>query len=817
MRLADCARGRNRALIDSLANGAPPYTESEAERNKKAINVNDLTLTRISHDARMQLYKAFNTMGDYFRATTDMGASQKRMERSNIVTKEISRVMRRSNDYYECQRSKFALTILHGIGPSTWEDQDKWCPLDVEIADVLIPGGTRLTMRNLPFFAVWRGYTANELHRLTRMARRDPSRNPGWNLPVVDRAIGWADRETAKLYGGGNWSDYWVPEKMVDRLKSDGGIYGGDRAATISCWDFYFWDDAKKREGWRRRVIFDASGGPGAWNGPQSYGEVNQIPGKNLIGDGEKQENKSDFLFSSGNRVVADKWNQILHFQFADLSAKAPFYYHTVRGLGFMLYAICHVQNRSNCSFWEAVFEQLMNYLRVNSGDDAERALKIELIDRGIIDESVHFLRPEERWQPNAELVGLGMSKIRQIINENSSGFIQNRDMSYDRVEKTKFQIMAEVQAMQTMLSSGLQQCYRYQTDEDREIFRRFMKKDSTDPGVLEFRGRCLRRGIPERMLNPEAWDIQPERIMGGGNRTLELAAAQQLMEWRAAYGPQAQQRILKKSTLAVLEDAAETELLVPAEPTISMTRYDTSVAFGSLMMGTVIPKWPESANQLEVTETLIGQLGNSVQAAVKTGGMVSMDKYRGYQNVLVHIGNLMEEIGKDEVIKERVKMLAELSGKIANQIKAFGQRLAEQMKAQGQEGGDGGGEAKKDQAKVAGMIMQAQVKAKNTEESHAQRTAQRQVQSEMESDRAEREFQADQRREDARVQAEIQRDAQRAQVEVAVRAGETAQNLREQVATAAVDRTLTARQAEQDVEIARKKADAKPAKSKEE
>ena len=237
MRLSDYHRSRNRALIDSLANGAPPYTDEEAARNAKEINVNDLTLTRISHDARLQLYQAFFKPGDFFRARTDGGAVAKRNERSTKVTRRLSKIMRRSLDYFECQRSKFAATVLHGIGPGAWEDADHWCPIPLEISDVLMPSNTLLTMRNLPFFAIWRGYTANELRRLTKRARRDPSKNPGWNLEIVDRAIAWADKETAKLHSGTTWQEYWVPEKSVERIKEDGGIFGSDLAATIASWD----------------------------------------------------------------------------------------------------------------------------------------------------------------------------------------------------------------------------------------------------------------------------------------------------------------------------------------------------------------------------------------------------------------------------------------------------------------------------------------------------------------------------------------------------------------------------------------------------
>lgn len=797
MRLSDYHRSRNRALIDSLANGAPPYTDEEASRNAKEINVNDLTLTRITHDARLQLYQAFFKPGDFFRARTDGGAFAKRNERSAKITRRLSKIMRRSLDYFECQRSKFAATVLHGIGPGTWEDADHWCPIPLEISDVLMPSNTLLTMRNLPFFAIWRGYTANELRRLTRRARRDPSKNPGWNMPVVDRAIAWADKETAKLYSGTTWQEYWVPEKSVERIKEDGGIFGSDMAATIACWDFYFWDDANRHEGWRRRIVFDAFGGPGAWDGPQGYGATKTRPGKTLI-----DEQDMDFLYSSDRRVVADNWREVLHFQFADLSAKSPFKYHSVRSLGFMLYALCHLQNRMNCAFSEAVFEQLMNYLRVNSLDEAERALKIELSNRGIIDESVHFLRPEERWQPNAELVGMGMARIQKTINENSASYMQNRDMSYDRVEKTKFQVMAEVQAMQTLISAGFQQAYIYQNAEYREIMRRFLKKDSADPDVREFRAYCLTNDIPESMLVPQAWDIEAERIMGGGNKTLELAAAQQLMEWRPAFGPDAQQRILKKATLAILDDAAETELLLPSAPAQSASRHDAAVAYGSIMAGAIIVKWPASSNLLETLEVLIGELSISVQTAVKQGGMVSMDKFLGYQNVLDHIGRLTEEVGKDPTIKERVTMLSQTSGNIANEVKAFGQRLQEQMKAGGQAGANGEAEAEK--AKAQAAVIQAQVKAELTKQSHAQRTAQRQVQHEMLMEQKQQEH-----------EMRLQQEAQRMQLEQTGRAAETAEALREEAITAAVERELAKRQAEQDAEITRKHAEAEPATTK--
>src|SRR5574341_1862272 len=151
MRLSDYQRGLNRARMNSLANGAPPYTEQEEKENKIEVNVNDLSMTRLSHDARLQLYQAFTKPGNFFTCRTDIGPVAKRMEWGIKVTNTINRCLKKSDSYFETMRSKFALMVMHGIGPGVWKDSDYWCPSAVGIEDVMLPSNTKLTFENLPF------------------------------------------------------------------------------------------------------------------------------------------------------------------------------------------------------------------------------------------------------------------------------------------------------------------------------------------------------------------------------------------------------------------------------------------------------------------------------------------------------------------------------------------------------------------------------------------------------------------------------------------------------------------------------------------
>ncbi len=742
MRLSDWPRGENRARINDLANGAPPYTEDEAQRNNIEINVNDLSLTRLAHDARQQLYNGFMKPGRFFTCRTDMGPKYKRLDHGIVVTSEMNRVLKRSLEYYECFRSKFALDVLHGIGPSMWENRESWCPEPLGIEDVLMPSNTRLTFKNMPFFAIFRAYTPEELQRLTR----GPKRDPGWNMPVVRGAIKWALQQTQSLVGS-NWQEWWSPEKIHERIKEDSGLYASDIVQTIDCYDFYFWNDDGEQSGWNRRIILDAWGG---WNQYVDATGKLSMPDKNLLGK------RGQFLFDGGDRVYGSKLSEILHFQFADLSAVAPFRYHSVRSLGFLLYAACHLQNRFRCKFNEAGFETLMMYMRVKSMDEAERALKIELASRGIIDETVHFLNPTERWNPNEALAMGALQMNQQVIQENSSSYVQNQNFSRDRVEKTKFQVMAEVNAMTTLTSAALNQAYTYQVFEYNELLRRFMIKNSRDGDVREFRLRCLKRGVPEELLVSEAWDIEPERVMGAGNKTLEMAIAQQLMEWRQYFSPDAQQRILRIATLAISDDPAMADQLAPESPEkVSKSKEAAMLAVGTIMQGARV-MFAEDHNRIEIIETLLTEMALIV-ARLNQTGMASASEVIGLQNMGQHIQVLMQTLSEDDAQKERLKQFSDVLGKLLNLVKGFAQRL------QQQQGGEQNGQMAETAAKIQSQKILAEAKAANMRESHGQRTAQRQIQ-----------FESKERQQQQQHQLDMQREAQKAALDLAKESAKT-------------------------------------------
>ena len=142
-------------------------------------------------------------------------------------------------------------------------------------------------------------------------------------------------------------------------------------------------------------------------------------------------------------------------------------------------------------------------------------------------------------------------------------------------------------------------------------------------------------------------------------------------------------------------------------------------------------------------------------------------------QNVAVHIEKLIGEIEMNKPDREKAKRYSDVLGRLTNELKGFAQRLAEEMQAKN---GDSGIDAET-QAKVQSMLITAQAKARNTKESHAQRTAQREAQFQLEQQRKDQEHALEMRRElesqqvedtatDIKTAAEIRRDRAKAAAE---------------------------------------------------
>lgn len=708
MTYAEWARATNRAAINQLFNGFPPYSAEEQIQNGISVNVNDLTATNIAMAARGQFSNALVTPDPIANVEIDYGPVWKRREWGSKITACWNKRMKGSLAWQEEEESTFANVVLHGIAPALWLDKELWVPKPKLVEDVLVPARTYRSLENLQMFAVREQYTGMQLRKMTQ----GPNRDAGWNMPLVNKMIRWVDQETHRLMGN-NWPDTWKPEAWAERWKEDAGLFTGDDVPTVDVFHFYFWNDDKKVSGWNKRIILDTWGNPGL-----SAGTAPEGPG-----DKYGKDIGSGFLYDPGDRKYADELGHIAHWQFGDASAVAPFRYHSVRSLGFLLYAVCHLQNRLKCKFSEAAFESLMQYFRVTNPEDAERAVKVDLVNRGVIPEGVNFMPQNERWQTQEALAVGAMDMLRTDISQHSSSFTQSPDLGKEDPNETATAVMAKVNAASQLIGAMLNRAYNYQTFKLQEVARRFCIPNSKDKDVRAFRLEMLKSEVPEEALLIERWKVTPVRVIGNGNKMLQVAMTDKLMSQIDRFDPSSQQDILRQFAAVNSSDYDLANRLVPEVKEISPTVHLAQNDAGTLMQGLPV-SMQKGINHQEYVETMLHSMASKVKQVETSGGVGTMQDVVGLsmmaQVIQQHIGIIAQNKGE----KSRVKTYGDDLGKMMNLVKAMAQRQAEQQKQQ-----QGNGADPKDAAKVQAMLIQAQTKSKIASESHAQRTAQKQIQ----------------------------------------------------------------------------------------
>lgn len=685
LREADIPRSANRALIDDLFNGVPPFTEQEADENSVNTNVNFLDAPRVAHDARNTFNNAFLKPGNFFTATLDSGPVYKKDTWSRVITKNLTRIMKRSKPYMETLRSEFAQTVLHGVGPSLWEKKLSWCPSSIAIRDLLLPSRTLVSLDNLDFFSVYRQYTPSQLHKMTNGSKMDP----GWNKGLVNKLL---EKSKAEMLSNAGSNTFLNPERLAEAIKSDVAVFDNEYIPTIDCFDFYYKDEDKDGdEKWNRKIILDSS---------------------------TDKESTDKFLFEA-KQPIADNLSQFLHIMFADGANVAPFRYHAVRGLGWLLYAVCDLQNRLKCKFSDATFEQMLWYFQVNNPEDRERLEKVDLQHLGIIPEGLNFVKAQDRYQFNPGVIQAAFAMNRQSMAESSAQFRQDINDGTQK-EMTAAEAMARVQSANALVGSMLNLAYTYQTFQYEEICRRFSLKNSIDKDVQEFQEACKKDGVPEEYLDSKRWNIEPERVLGAGNKTLEIAQADRLMAARSLYDPEPQREILHIFTEAMTDDPQMAERLVPiSKKKVSDSIHDAQLVAGTLMQGLPVAI-KTGMNHIEYIEALLVSMGAVIKRIQSGDNVGTRQEVEGLFNVAQHMAEHLSILAQDKSQKERVKKYGDTLGKFMNLVKGFSQRIQEQS---GQQGPELTPEA---QAKIQSALILAQTQARIKEESAAQRRQQK-------------------------------------------------------------------------------------------
>jgi hypothetical protein len=740
MRLADQTRADDRKVLLRLYNGRPPFDEATAKENNIQINMNDLSGPNVLAQARSQWNNAHFKPSNFFSAKPDAGPGHKRSEWAATFSSHANRLIKRDRRMVGLVRSQGANTMLFGIGPANWKDRRTIIPNPIPVGSLLIPSETEIDdFDNLECFAVFREWTVSQLYDMTH----GPKVDAGWNMDMVQRAYDYIKDDFRK--SPNSLAFEYMPERMEELSKQDKGLYGSDAVPTVDVWDFYF--RGEDGNGWYRRVILDSNAGQDM----TSYSESKQRPpSRNKIGD------KEQFLYTSGKRKYANSCSEIIHCQFGDCSAYAPFKYNAVRGLGWMMWGVCELQNRLHCKFNEGVFEQLMWFFQTAGNQDLIRLKKANFEHMGIIPQGIKFLTANERYTPNAPLIEMAFARNRQQLGDISNSFTKSYDQANSQ-GRTATETMAIVNSSQALSSGILELSYTYQKFLYIEMVRRLCLKNSTDPMAREFRLACIQDDIPPDMLDVNKWSIEPEQVLGGGNKTLQMASVGFLNTIRKNMPPDGQRVIDHISVEAATDQPDLAEEIAPLgeNKPISNSTNMAQLATERLLRGLPFQA-PKDAVYEDYVMVWMHDMGLTIQKIMQRGGTATPDEMVGLMNLGKNISDFLGIMATNEDEKEKTKQFEDAFGQLMNHVKALGQRLQEAMKKQAGANGAGPQGDPKAAAQVQATLLMGQTKAKILEASAA-----------LKQQHKDQGFQADQKRKDATTSAEITRSGVRTRHEL--------------------------------------------------
>lgn len=722
MRLADFPRSASRDILNKTYNGEPPYDPAFAAENNIEFNRSFLEGTGVLTDARTQWNTNFLGPGNILTVQLDSGPAKDKANWSQIITKHANRALKRSPEMISNIRETGAAVLLHGPGPSAWPDRRTPVPKCIPISSLMIPSETDVDFSNLEYFAIFREMTVSQLYEKTH----GPKTDPGWNMPLVMQELQFVGSQVMKQPNMSNFQ--YSPERITELIKQDIGFWGSDAVPTIDYWDFYY----RKKEdgcGWYRKIFLDWESG-----------------GRECDKKGEtcpSSPNGGKWLYDSGNRKYADSWNQIIHVNHGDCSAVPPFKYHSERSLGWMNWGIVDLMDRLKNKVAEQAFSDLMWFFRTASQGDFNRIKKANFLHMGVIPQGIDWVKGNERFSPDPKFVQFTSEMLRSQLQANSTSFTRSAERVSGEKEKTATQVMAEVNSANTMTSGVMNLAKVYETSKYREILRRLCIPNNPDKMAKKFRKACLDDGVPPEFLDIEKWDIEAERTMGAGNKTVQMAIVQYLNSIRQNLGPEAQRQVDHDGILIMTEDAAKAELLAPikGQPTVSKSMHDAEIAFPLLMMGLPFKKTPHMIYE-DYVSTWLEQMGLTVRQIQASGGIGTQQQVSGLNNAAKRIGEFLKIMAQDEAAGPKVRQYGDLLGQLMNVVKGFSQRLKEQQQA-----GNGNGAMDEAAVKLQGKLLIDQAKAQNMRESHADKTAQRQAQFELDQERKDRELAAKLRR----------------------------------------------------------------------
>lgn len=645
---ADDKSARNRAEIQAMFDGVPPYSDADLMASGQAYrcNVNFDEASSILESATAGYIDIIHSVENLLSLKTEFGDSKTRAEYNDILAHELTRAIRSWPQFHFNYQLLVQNFVAHGVGIAYWEDDIDWRWRVSMFGDFLIPRKTLACEDEIEIAVCVRSYQVHQLYKFIE----DPeaAAEMGWNVDEVRKAI-------LKATNGSSSTSAYTDWESLQREFKNNDLFTGTAGAS----------EVKVLHAWVKE-----------FDGTVSYYMT--------------LENNEAEKFLCVKRGLYRHVNSA--FVFFPFGIGTNGYYHSIRGLGYKIFPQIQLSNRLRCQMADGAM--LSSTLLLQPSD--EQALEdlnftyygpysvlapgtVNVVERAMPDVSksaMPFLN---------DLVS--QMQVKTGVYEGAKSAIN------DNREKTKFETQAILSGQSRLSLAALNLFYEPWGRVLKETVRRFVcgcyvEGEAGSREILEFKERCFMRGVPpEAIAMIDIDSVRPVRAIGSGSESARLLATDELTQLMPGFDEYGRKAAIRDRVAARFGyDLADRYAPPPnaeARPVI-----DVKVAMlenNEMRSGSTIAILPNE-NHLEHAKIHLTALGE-VAGAVE-GGEVPVDQVVDYMITLFgHTTEHVEYVSQDTTIPEEGAMLRQSLqqfGEIVNNSVKQVQRMREQADEQG-------------------------------------------------------------------------------------------------------------------------------------
>lgn len=609
MNEADKTSARNRALIQGMFDGDPPYDPAElrasGQPNKTNLNFGEAE----SHlEYAMSGYiDLTNSVETLVSVKTNFGPETERFDWEDIISEEITRTFRSWKQFdfnliHLCHNF-----IAHGMGIAYWPDSTDWRFRGAGLDDFKFPRQTLVSEDDLEVAMAGRRMPAWHLYQSIK--NPESAEALGWNIKATRQALCQAKVQDAD-------SDEWMRLEAEFKNNDLGTSARQSEVRLVHAWVREFDDTIS-------HYIFT-----------------------------ENDCGSKDFLYEK--RSAFRSMQQVFVLFPFGLGTNALT--HGIRGIGHKIFPTVNASNRLRSDIMDSA--RLASSLILKPGD--EEALN----DMALTPFGGHtILNPgvsiENFTPPNlTNSLTPVLNDMQTLMNERLGSY-GSKSVFSGGERKTRFEVAAQLEQAAKLSNTSLELYYAPLQRVFQETVRRMSQKNynRSEPGgreVAEMRLRILKRGVPlEALYELDIPSVRAVRAIGAGSAAARSLALSTLEEMAPAYDELGQHNLRRDRTIATV-GVAQADRYIPKIPN-QRPPVDYKLAElenGQLLEGFEISILPNE-NHLAHVEVHIAKL-TEIYGLINAGEISLEDGSMRMLNLFNHTAEQLSMVAGDPITVQK-------------------------------------------------------------------------------------------------------------------------------------------------------------------